>query len=326
MRRRSMREVVWPLVVLDGQRLRDVARTLAVDLATAEVVVGLREARIPSILLKGPALTRLLYDDDELRSYLDLDLLVPPEKLEGAGTVLSGLGFEIVVADAELAGHRPLHAHEWLRGSDGVAADLHATLSGVGAPSARVWELLSAEAEPLLVGGVEVDALCPSALALQVALHAAHHGPMRRKALDDLERAVERLPEETWARAARTAGQLDALPAFAAGLALAPAGAPLARRLDQPAQWPGEVTLRGTGAPPLAVGLDWLARTPGLKAKAALVARTAVPTPGALRTWRPLARRRPFGLARAYRSHPFWLAWHTIPSVLALRRTRREAR
>jgi hypothetical protein len=41
-----MREVVWPLVVLDGQRLRDVARTLAVDLATAEVV-GLREARIP---------------------------------------------------------------------------------------------------------------------------------------------------------------------------------------------------------------------------------------------------------------------------------------
>jgi hypothetical protein len=42
-----MREVVWPLVVLDGQRLRDVARTLAVDLATAEVVVGLREARIP---------------------------------------------------------------------------------------------------------------------------------------------------------------------------------------------------------------------------------------------------------------------------------------
>jgi Uncharacterised nucleotidyltransferase len=321
-----MREVVWPLVVLDGQRLRDVARTLAVDLATAQVVVGLREAQIPSILLKGPALARLLYDNDELRSYVDLDLLVPPAKLDGAGTVVSGLGFGIVVADAEIAGHRPLHAHEWLRSSDRVAADLHVTLSGAGAPPERAWEVLSAEAEPLLVGGVEVAALCPSAVALQVALHAAHHGPMRRKALEDLERALERLPEETWARAAQAATELDALPAFAAGLTLAPAGASLAGRLDLPAEWPAEVTLRATGAPPLAVGLDWLARTPGLRAKAALVARTVVPTPGALRSWRSVARRRPFGLARAYLSHPFWLAWHTIPSVLALRRARREAR
>ena len=39
-------------------------------------------------------------------------------------------------SDAALEGHRPLHAHEWLR--DGVAVDLHRTLYGVGAGRYRV--------------------------------------------------------------------------------------------------------------------------------------------------------------------------------------------
>lgn len=300
------------------------ARTIAVDLATARAVRELRAADVRCILLKGPALARLLHDDDELRAYVDVDLLVAPADEERAAAVLRELGFEQLVSDSELGGHRRLHAHEWRR-ADGPSVDLHRTLPGARADPAAVVSVLFTRTSAIPVAGEEVEALAPPGLALQVALHAAHHGPLAPKALDDLDRAVERVPFADWAEAAALAERIDATPAFAAGLRLRPQGAVLAGRLSLPRAVPVDVALRAGGAPPLAAGLDWLLRTPGARAKLALVARTALPSPGALRLWRPLARRGASGLAAAYVSHPFWLARHALPSVLAVRSARRQS-
>lgn len=301
------------------------ARTIEVDLATATVVRSLRGAGVRCILLKGPALAALLHGPGELRPYVDVDLLVAPADEPRAGDVLRELGFEQLVGDAELGGHRGLHAHEWRR-AGGASVDLHRTLPGARAGPAAVVAALGTQTRTIQVAGEEVEALAPPALLVQVALHAAHHGPLAPKALDDLERAAERIPFETWLQAATLAERIDATPAFAAGLRLAPAGPALAERLSLPRVVPAEVALRAGGAPPLAVGLDWLLQTPGPRAKLALVTRTALPSPGALRLWRPLARRGAPGLAAAYVSHPFWLARHAVPSVLAVRRARRSTR
>ncbi len=301
------------------------ARTIAVDLATAAAVRGLRAAGVRCILLKGPALAALLYDERELRPYVDADLLVAPSDGERAAAVLRELGFEQLVADAELRGHRRLHAHEWRR-PGGPSVDLHRTLPGARAGPDAVFSELAGRTRAIAVAGEEVEALTPAGLALQAALHAAHHGPLAPKALDDLDRAVERIPLAAWLEAAALAGRIDATPALAAGLRLRPGGAALAERLTLPRAIPVDVALRAGGAPPLAAGLDWLLETPGVRAKAALVARTALPAPGALRLWRPLARRGAPGLAAAYVSHPFWLARHAIPSVLAVRRARKGGR
>ena len=303
--------------------LRSVAQSLAVDVATGEVVAALREAGIRSVVLRGPALARQVYAAGELRPYVDVDLLVAPGEEEAANAVLSRLGFALVASDAELAGHRPVHAHEWLR--DGVAVDLHRTLSGVGAAPAELWAAIAAESEVEVVGGIEVKVPSPAAVALQLGLHAAHHGPRRGKSLRDLDLALERLPVDTWAAAATLAGRLDAVPALASGLRLTPAGAELAERLGLPSRRPADVALRAVSPPPLALGLEWLLRTRGFRAKASLVGRTLAPSPGALRSWRPLARKRPLGIAAAYLSHPFWLARHAVPSLIALRRARKEA-
>ena len=299
------------------------ARTIAVDLSTAEAVRGLRAAGVRCILLKGPALASLLHDDGELRPYVDADLLVAPDAEERAAGVLRGLGFEQLVGDSELGGHRRLHAHEWRR-ADGPSVDLHRTLSGARADPAAVVSVLAEHTCTIAVAGEAVETLAPPGLALQVALHAAHHGPLAPRALADLDRAVERIPFADWVEAAALAERIDATPAFAAGLRLRPAGAGLAERLSLPRAVPVDVALKAGGAPPLAVGLDWLLQTPGARAKLALVARTALPSPGALRLWRPLARRGAPGLAAAYVSHPFWLARHAVPSVLAVRRARRS--
>jgi hypothetical protein len=301
------------------------ARTIAVDLATATVARGLSSAGVRCVLLKGPALTSLLYDDSELRSYVDVDVLVTPDDALCASRVLRGLGYEPLVDDGQLGGHRRLHAHEWRR-EDSPSVDLHRTLPGARADPAVVASVLASETRSVRVAGEDVEALRPPGVALQVALHAAHHGPLAPKALDDLERAAERLPLETWREAAALAERIDATPAFAAGLRLAPAAAAIAESLELPRGGPVDVALKAGGAPPLAVGFDWLLQTPGPRAKLALVTRTALPPPGALRLWRPLARRGTPGLAAAYVSHPFWLARHAVPSVLAVRRARRSMR
>jgi hypothetical protein len=299
------------------------ARTIAVDLAAATVVRELRAAGIRCVLLKGPALASLLHDEDELRTYVDVDLLIAPDQDERAARVLRRLGYEQLVADSELGGHRRLHAHEWRR-ADGPSVDLHRTLPGARAEPAVVVSVLFEQTRTIAVAGETVEALAPAGLALQVALHAAHHGPRAGKALDDLDRAVERLPLSDWVQAVALAERIDATPALAAGLRLRPGGAALADGLSLPRTVPVEVALKAGGAPPLASGLDWLLQMPGGRARVALVARTVLPTPGALRLWRPLARRGVPGLAAAYVSHPFWLARHAIPSVLAVRRARRS--
>jgi Uncharacterised nucleotidyltransferase len=305
--------------------LRAAARAVSVDVVTAEVVTALTKAGIRSVLLKGPAIARLLYEPGELRAYNDLDLLVAPENELGAGIVLEDLGFEIVVDDSRLAGHRPLHAHEWVRARDRASVDLHRTLSGTNAEPAEVFAALVQEPETLRLAGAEVEVPPPPALALVLALHLAHHGWLPKTARD-LTRAIERLPDAAWEQAAQLARRLGAEAAFAAGLELVPGGAALVERLSLSSSRPVDVILRATGPPPLALGLEWLSRTPGLRAKAALVARTALPARGALRSWRPLARRGRLGLVAAYASHPFWLVRHAGPSLLALRRARREVR
>jgi hypothetical protein len=312
-------------MALAERTLRAAARSVSIDVVTAEVVGALTEAGVRSALLKGPAVARLLYEPGELRPYNDVDLLVAPEDEVKAGAVLTGLGFAIVVDDAEITGHRPLHAHEWLRARDRASVDLHRTLSGALAPRAEVFAALAEESETLDVAGVTVRVPAPPAVALVLALHLAHHGRIEKTARD-LARALERLPREVWEQAARLAARLEAGAAFAAGLELVPEGAALAGRLGLASTRPVDVILRASGAPPLALGFDWLSRTPGLGAKAALVARTAFPAPGALRSWRPRARRGKLGLLAAYASHPFWLARHAGPSLLAVRRARKEVR
>jgi hypothetical protein len=305
--------------------LRAAVQTLAVDAATAQVVRELGRRSIECVVLRGPAVARALYDADELRPYLDLDLLVPPGAKGAAGEALAGLGFTPVFSEADLARHRPMHAYEWRREADHVSVDLHRTIDGVNAPDVEVWKVFAESERTEVVAGERVALAGRAATLLGVVLHAAHHGRRRQQPVDDLTRALERVDLESWAEVAALAHRLDAVAAFSAGLRLRPEGAELADRLGLPTSLPLEVALKASAAPPLALGMEWLARTPGLPAKIALIMHVLVPPPGALKAWRPLARHGRRGLAAAYLSHPFWLARFALPSFRALRRARRAA-
>lgn len=298
------------------------AQNLSVDLVTAEVVGALRAHDIRSILLKGPTFARLLYRDGGFRTYVDVDLLIARSDSARAGDVLRELGF---TWGYESRDNGPLPDRVlWVRPPDEV--DLHHTLLGVGADEERLWNVLLATTELQEVGGGEAEILSEEARALHAALHAAQHGREWEVPMEDLQRAIEILPLETWHEAARVAEQLEAVPAFATGLRLLPAGELVAERLGLPATVSVETLLRAETPPHLTLGFEKLSSLEGPGSKARFVARKLFPPPANMRFMTPLARRGRLGLAAAYLVRVGWLARHASRGFRAWMRARREVR
>jgi hypothetical protein len=301
-------------------RIRATARSLLLDAVTAEVVRELQLAGVTPVLLKGPALARWLYDDGAPRPYSDCDLLVPPADWEIAQALLPTLGFSPLVT---LRDHpNPFHAETWWRPGDAIELDMHRTLPGIGATSSAAWDGLSRGTETIVLDGVEIATLGPVPRALHLALNAVQ--PPSAKALQDLERALARSERESWVAARELAERLDALPSFGAGLRLLPEGRELADSLGLRANTSVQVALLAMGAPTLALSLDRLAATAGLRAKVTFLARKLVPTRRWMTKGYPLARRGSLGMTAAYVWRPIRLASRAAPAVRAWRRARRE--
>ena len=159
-------------------------------------------------------------------------------------------------------------------------------------------------------------------------MHVAKDGSRRDKARHDLAHAAHRLPVELWQEAVDLAGQLEARPAFVAGLQLDRSGRELAERLSLTASTPPvdvAIRLQG-GAPPLAAGMQWLLTSRGLWHKAVVVFRTIIPPRRFTLAWRPLARKGPSGLFLAYVWRVGWVVWKAGPAMRIVWRARRAER
>ncbi|HKZ14561.1 MAG TPA: nucleotidyltransferase family protein, partial [Solirubrobacterales bacterium] len=208
--------------------IRVAALCLLVDRVSAEVITALHAAGVPSLLMKGPAISTWIYVG-EPRHYADTDLLLRGADWERAVAVLERLGFADDLTSLDRPRSGSLDSHPYVREADGAAVDLHTTLFGIDAAPAEVWAAFAAERVPLEVGGARVAAPSYRARALHIAMHAVQHGgDAHRKPMRDLELALERLPEPVWAEALELARTLRAEPAFVAGLRLTERGRRLA--------------------------------------------------------------------------------------------------
>jgi hypothetical protein len=69
------------------------ARNLFIGAALRRVLEALAGAEAPAMLLKGAALLESAYPDPALREMLDLDLLVPAQRLDAANAALAAIGY-----------------------------------------------------------------------------------------------------------------------------------------------------------------------------------------------------------------------------------------
>lgn len=300
------------------------ARTLRIDVVTVEAVGFLRDAGIPSILLKGPTFARWLYDDVRERPYTDADLLISPADLDAARAVFARNGFE---APFSGPAHELIHhAEPWVRPTDGAEVDLHHRLPGMD-DSAAAWRVLSQRVETTRLRGHEIQMLDEPARTLHAVLHAAQHGTGRTPALRDLANALARVDVSVWNAAAQLAVETGATEVFEAGLRLAPGGEEVLRRLDwgrhDDSAWELAQILRDEGpGEALVQGLVWFRDVRGFKAKLAALVFKVFPPRGVLATWSPLARRGPAGVALARMWRPVWLLLHAPRALVRYRRAR----
>ena len=300
---------------------------MTADRAAVEMIAAFKAAGIPSILLRGPSIARHLYRDPWLREYGDADVLVPPDLHAHAEEILLSRGFADETGLGRRRDDQPVWSTAWTRSTDGANVDLHRTIVGVRAHPDLVWRALAGQVESVELARSRVDGLNAAATALVVGLHAAQHGSGFVHPVSDLSRALEDFPERIWHHAVRLAEQLQATEALAAGIRLLPAGIELAGRLGLPMTQSTETTLRLGTAPPMALGLDWLARTPGLRPKLRLIGGKIVPDGRFMRVWFSPARGgSPLGLALGYAWRPLWLLWHSGPALRAWLAARRMAR
>ncbi len=311
------------------ERARGLRRQEELDRNAIVVLDAFETAGVPSLLLKGPALARMLYTEAEHRGYSDIDLLVPASRLGAAREALIELGYTKAgegLGIDDVAGIQ--HAEIWARRAESgpLWIDLHWRLGGCEAGDEVVWDVLAEGRMSINLQGHEVAVLGTDGLAFHLAMHAAQHGPRDAKAMGDLARGVQRWPVETWRSAAQIAREVQAVPNFAAGLRLLPSGAQVANQLDLPQRPQLEWEILHREARPRGTfHLRALTEARGPRQHANVLRRSVMPTQAWI-TWEfPwAARNRPLLIA-AYVWHvlraPAWAmrAWRYLRSARRVR-------
>lgn len=309
MERRALDEFV--------RRVRGLGGRSELEAAALELAEEFESAGVDYLLLKGPALARMLYTAGEHRGYKDIDFLLPPDQVAAGRRILSRLGYLnaseargiVDVADV-------VHGEIWVRPNQRIGplmVDLHRFLAGAEAPAPLVWSALAGRRVWMDFGGRRAAVLDREGLALHLATHASQHGPDDLQALGDLTRGLERLPAPAWHGAAELAREVQAQAAFAAGLRLVPAGAALAQELGLPESGRLDWEIRHRDIRPrgtfhvLAFG-----EARGISARLTVLRRALFPTREWLQYEHPWARRGRARLTAARALHllraPVWAA------------------
>lgn len=188
------------------------------------------------LVVKGPALSELAHPVPGLRTYSDLDVLVPPERIGVAAHALWEAGWVSLDRPAALRMDPPPGEMHWA-GPDGMVLDLHWTL--INSPETRRSFRLSAHemverSREVRLGLATARTLDVEDTVVHTCLHAALTGAHRMLLLLDADRAARAVTD--WDAVARRAREWGAGPAVALVLRRSRRllGTPLPAGFDRP--------------------------------------------------------------------------------------------
>jgi hypothetical protein len=150
-------------------------RAVRLEQAAASAIEAASGAGIPILLLKGPALQRLVYPVGIARPMDDVDLLVAPADGPRFGDLLRRRGYR-----NDLRGEEDFFAPDLTH-----SIDLHTSLVNTTRLPARgaLWpqdfETIWGRRQPLTLGGVPAWTLGPQDCLQYLAVHAVHHHGMQ---------------------------------------------------------------------------------------------------------------------------------------------------
>lgn len=174
---------------LRAKALRDRTQALQTIGVSGIVQARLADAGIAAVSIKGPTLAQLAFGDPTLRQCRDLDVLIPPDRVEDALRALQAAGFRLVEPkDVDVPGRlavwvRLMKDLTLLQESTGILVELHWRLN-------NNFHLLPADValsrERLSLGATDVWTLGAEDLLLYLCVHGAKHQWFRLKWLADV--------------------------------------------------------------------------------------------------------------------------------------------
>ncbi len=164
------------------------------------VLGRLQGAGVPTLVLKGVALSRIYYPDAGCRPMVDVDLLVPPDRPLEAIALLEGSGWESAI-DGIADGLETRHSASFHGSRDGSDLDLHWNVFWQPTDETDFWE----RAVPLeLSDEVSTLALSPTDQLLHVLAHGTYWSTVTFRWVADAIMLTRRA-EVDWALFAATA-------------------------------------------------------------------------------------------------------------------------
>ncbi|MGB8382007.1 MAG: nucleotidyltransferase family protein [Dermatophilaceae bacterium] len=162
-------------------------------LVDLQVAAGaLDRAGVGFLVVKGPALLATCYSAADLRSYVDLDVLVEPAAVAGSVSALEGAGFRVIDVNWPMLTAARVHELRLISPTGG-ALDLHWALaddsSGQHCPPARTLIARGVQAD---IGATRVRTLSPADTVTHLGVHAAGSGGHRLIWLADIRAALAR--------------------------------------------------------------------------------------------------------------------------------------
>lgn len=186
----------WAMAEHDGRARRKVDEELHL---VADALAG---SGMPWLVVKGPVIAHLCYPDPSLRSYRDLDVVVPRSAFAEALDALSSAGYELIDRNWDLMAREAIGQVHLVR-PGGVGLDLHWHLVSnrrLRRSFAVDMDEVFAAARPLVIGSVECHTLAWEHQLVHLCLHAALEGADRLVWLRDVAGAVAVAPTEGWER------------------------------------------------------------------------------------------------------------------------------
>jgi hypothetical protein len=153
--------------------LRETGRTLALRQLAELTVQALKNAGIPSCVLKGADFAKRLYPSPALRPYRDVDLLVPRAAYHGADRAIRSLGFEALAPERKYAFDDYGQISYLAPSAERWSLELHWNV--INSPSQRrqcsiTWDDLDFETAPS--SSSPAHRLTPTSMLLLAAVHA----------------------------------------------------------------------------------------------------------------------------------------------------------
>ncbi len=156
------------------------AAALVLERLLVQTVTALERGGIPVRVLKGSAVAHLDYPDPSMRTFGDIDLLVPGKSFDDAVQTIGRLGHQRQYPEPRPGYDRRFTKGTSFRTADRLEIDLHRTFVmgpfGLRLSLERLWETSSSYE----LGGVTLQALAPEARFLHACYHAALGGTRPR--------------------------------------------------------------------------------------------------------------------------------------------------